>query len=126
MTTEAGEPIALDNPPSRQTKLVTNSEYQFVIPYASGRLSYEKGTVDRDLSINIPEGLYGYAIISDRIFNDIWTIARNGDSISNIYVELFGEHMIEKDEIGPIEYAWQIADNNNFYDLNISIFEYCF
>ena len=44
MTTEAGEPIALDNPPSRQTKLVTNSEYQFVIPYAPGRLRVRPGT----------------------------------------------------------------------------------
>ncbi len=126
MTIESGEPIALDNPPSSQTKLVTNSESQVVIPYALGRLSYEKGTVDRELSIEIPEGLYGYAIISDKIFYDMWAIARNRNAISNIYVELFGEYMIKEESIGRIEYVWQIADSKNFYDLNISSFEYCF
>lgn len=126
MTIETGVSITLENPLSSQTQLVKNVESQVVLPYALGHVSYEEGSIDTELSIEFPEGLYGYAIISSILFNDLWNIAKAGSAIKNIFVDVFGARMVERNSIGKIEYAWEVTDENDFCDLNISSFEYSF
>lgn len=104
---------------TRQTKRISDFPRQTFVSKILGTLSYDAG------QLGVKSGLYGGLSVGLQQFEDLWECAKAGRQLRGFSIAVFGDAMVERENIGIITYHWR-QDHSKSSKLLICGFSFSF